>query len=409
MAHRVGADAAAAEHRRRRISGVGRWLLATALAVAIIIAAVALLRVDSEWGAPLGPDRVVHAIDSQGAPEPDVEGLARAILRVHPDDGRAYRMLARIADARGDQSRAAALYAIAARTAPRDRPLRATLVDRAFAGDDIDEGFRQLDALLRVDPAVAAPLLQALMPRLADGRVRKAFAMRLASNPPWRNSLVPALLDKATPVDPALDLLAQLSQGRALSTPEADARLALLLRAGRDSEARGLWLAGLPAASRSDSATLFDGGFEHSGVTGAYAWKQNPPPGVAIATDDARPAQGAHALAIEFGGRAVSGTGLSQDLALTQGRYRLSAMVDNATDAQWPFAWRLVCRNPAEPLLTMPLPDPSTHGWQRVSAQFAVPADCPGQTLELELLARSLADRQINGSLRLDAMSIQIN
>ncbi|WP_159015921.1 hypothetical protein [Cognatiluteimonas profundi] len=395
---------------RRPAGMITRWVLASTLAIVLAVAAVALLQVDADIGAPIGPDRLVAAIDGQAAPQASDLARARNILRSSPDDGRAFRVLARSAaldgDGNGNGSQARALYAIAARRAPRDQPTRAALADGAFAAGDLQAGFDQLDALFRVAPNLRDPLLRRLIPDLDDARVQEALVARMATNPPWRAALVPVLLDASTSTPAALDLLARLARRIPLLPAEADARIALLQRAGRDGDARQLWLEALPTSQRGDDARLFDGGFEHPDVTGAYGWRLDPPPGVAITSDDTNPAQGAHALSIDFSGRAVQGPGLSQRLALAPGDYRLSLAVDNATDAQRPFAWRLSCQAPGEPLLSLSLPDGSRRGWQQVAADFSVPAGCTGQTLHLDFLARSIAERQLTGSLRLDAMRI---
>jgi hypothetical protein len=52
------------------------------------------------------------------------------------------------------------------------------------------------------------------------------------------------------------------------------------------------------------------------------------------------------------------------------------------------------------------LPDAARHGWQQVGVDLTVPPGCTGQTLHLDFLARSIAEQQLTGSLRLDAMRI---
>ena len=387
-----------------------RLLLATALAALMAWAVVGLARVDTDWGAPAGSERLVRAIDAQHvdgkhAPQPADAMRATAMLHDSPIDGRAWRVLAQLADASGDKARADIFYAIAVRRAPRDRPTRAALIDRAFAGNDLSAGFAQLDALLRVAPLAGPPTLRALMPSLADARVQDAFVARLASNPPWRGMLLPALKDPATDPAVALGLLARLGRESPLTAAETDARIGLLQRTGQDAGARQLWLSTLPADARGEGGRVFDGGFEHPDITGAYGWRLAPSPGVDIGSDDGAPAQGRRALAIRFGGRAIGAIGLEQSLALDPGAYRLAFDADNATDAQRPIAWRLLCRNGTE-LLSQPLPSAGQRGWQHVTADFQVPAGCSGQVLRLELLARSRLDRQLSGTLRLDGVRI---
>jgi hypothetical protein len=174
---------------------------------------------------------------------------------------------------------------------------------------------------------------------------------------------------------------------------------------GRSQQARQLWLARLPAGSGQGDGLLFDGGFEHPGISGGYGWRQTPPPGVGFADDQLDPAEGDHALAVDFSGRAVGTTGLEQWLALPAGDYRLAFASDNGTDAPRPFAFQLRCQDDGRLLASLPLP--ATAGWQRGSGGFTVPPGCPGQSLRLDYLGRSLAERQFSGSLRLDGLELQ--
>ena len=390
---------------------IPRVLIAIALAALMAWGVVGLARVDTDWGAPSGNERLIRAIDARSvdgkpAAQPADAMRATAMLHDSPIDGRAWRVLAQLADAQGDKARADTLYAIAVRRAPRDRPTRAALIDRAFAANDLSTGFAQLDALLRVAPLAAPPTLRALMPSLADARVQDAFVARLASNPPWRGMLLPALKDPATDPAVALGLLARLGRESPLTAAETDARIGLLQRTGQEAAARQLWLSTLPADARGEGGLVFDGGFEHPDITGAYGWRLAPSPGVDIGSDEGGPAQGSRALAIQFSGRAIGAIGLEQSLALAPGDYRFAFAADNGTDAQRPIAWRLLCRDGAE-LLSQPLPSPGRHGWQKTTADFVVPAGCSGQVLRLELLARSLFDRQLSGTLRLDDVRIE--
>ena len=401
-----------------------RLILALPLAALLLAAAVGLARVDAGIGAPVGPDRLLAAIDADPLASGDTiqsadgsntqptdvattASRAKAILDTRPIDGRAYRVLAQIADAQGDTARADALYAIAVRRAPRDRPTRAALADRAIVAGDYDAALAQLDALFRVAPSVRDPLLRRLVPALDDTRLLTALVARLATDPPWRGALRPVLLDKATPPQTGLTVLTALAKHTALTPQETDTRITLLQRSGNDAQARTLWRATLPAAEDAGNALLSDGSFEHPDLEGAYAWQQHPPAGVAMAQDDIAPAEGSHALAIDFSGRAVTAPGLSQALALPPGHYDFAFAADNRTDARRPFAWRLSCNAGGANLLSLSLPDASTQGWQHIEGSFEIPITaCSGQTLRLDFLGRSLAERQLSGTLRVDAVGI---
>ena len=381
-----------------------RWLLVAALVAPLAWAAIGLARVDVDWGAPTGPDRLLQAVDADPALQPGDMAAAREILRERPIDGRAFRVLAQHADAAGDHARADALYAIAVHRAPRDRLTRAALADRAFAAGDLAAGLQQLDALWRVAPLMREPLLRALP--LGDVRVRAALIDRLALQPPWRDALRAVLLDPATSPANAAQLLAELAARTPLTEAEQGARIVVLQRMGRAPEARRLWLASVGQSASGEVPFVFDGGFEQPDIRDGYGWHQSPPPGVAFIDDDREPAEGKHALAIEFEGRAVTTPGLEQWLALPPGNYRLSATADNRTDAERPFAWTLRCQDDGAVLLTLPLPDASTAGWQQLRDSFRVPASCNGQVLRLDYLGRSLSERQFSGSLRIDAVHL---
>lgn len=378
-----------------------RIALACTLGLGVAALAALLATVDVDIGAPRGADRLVRTADALDAAA--AADAARAALHVRPVDGPAYRILAGIAAREGWQVRADALYAQAVRRDPHDVAARVALLDHAFARGELVSGCAQLDALLRVAPSAAQPLLRALAPYYGDGPLQEALVPRLASAP-WRGTLASVLRDPALAPADSLGLLRRLSQVASLTPQESEVRAILLQRLGRDAEARAGWLAGLPPAMRAASATVTDGGFEHPDLQGAFAWQLAPPPGVTLDEDTVDPAEGLRALAINFGGRAVVGPGLSQALALPPGRYRFRAESDNRTDAMRPFAWRLHCAAASEPLLDLALP--ARPGWQVGGAFFAVPPECPAQLLRLEYLGRSLSERQIAGTLRVDALRI---
>jgi hypothetical protein len=378
-----------------------RWLLLTVVVAPLAWAAVGLARVDTDWGAPTGPDRWLQAIDADPALQSNDIAVANRILRQRPIDGRAFRVLAQHADAAGDHARADTLYAVAVQRAPRDRLTRAVLADRAFAAGDLTAGLQQLDALWRVAPQMREPLLRALP--LGDVRMRTALIQRLALQPPWRDALRAALLDPATSPADAAQLLAELAARTPLTEAEQGARIVVLQRLGRAPEARRLWLA---SVGETSPAAVFDGGFEQPEIRDGYGWRQSPPPGVAFFDDESAPAEGRHALAIEFEGRAVTSPGLEQSLALLPGAYRFSAAADNRTAAARPFAWTLFCQDDGRVLLSLPLADPSTSGWQSVRGAFRVPTACNGQVLRLDYLGRSLDERQFSGSLRIDSVRV---
>lgn len=370
--------------------------------------ALQLAQRDANIGAPRGADRLLRSIDADPAVTDADVAQAHRMLRERPNDGRAYRVLAQAADARGDTDAATRLYTIAVRLAPRDRLARAALADRAFARGDLAAAMQHVDALLRIAPATREALLPQLAAMLDRADMRAVLIPHLQASPNWRGGLVPALLAKTTPAAGAEALLAELSRVHALTPSEINTRVTLLQRLGRPADARAVWLATLPPAQRALAGTaLFDGGFEAPDVTGGFAWQITPQAGVSVLPDGAEPAEGQGSLSLVFEGRAVTGVGLAQPLALTPGRYRLTGQADNATTAPRPFVLEVTCST-AGAAGSVELPAPGRGpGWHAFAGTVDVPAACTGQRLQLRYLGRSLNERIISGTLRLDALDLR--
>lgn len=378
------------------LAGGGAWL------------AIQLAQRDADIGAPQGADRLLRSIDADPAvSDADVQ-QARRILHERPNDGRAFRVLAQAADARGDTDAATRLYTIAVRLAPRDRMARAALADRAFARGDLATAMKHVDALLRIAPATRETLLPQLASMLDRADVRAALIPHVQASPNWRGALVPALLAKTTPAAGAEALLAELARVHALTPAEINARVTLLQRLGRPADARAVWLATLPPAQRALAGpALFDGGFEAPDVTGGFAWQITPQTGVSVLPDGTEPAEGQGSLSLVFEGRAVTGIGVEQPLALNPGRYRLSGQADNSTTAPRPFVLQVTCTTGGA-AGSVELPDPRPGpGWHAFVGSVDVPPGCTGQRLQLRHLGRSLNERIISGTLRLDALDLR--
>lgn len=360
-------------------------------------------RADAGIGAPLGAERRLETIDAAALP-PGSADQARQALRERPADGRAYRILAQVAEAEGDAVKAGALYAIAVKRWPRERYAQAKLAEMAFMAGKPAEGLVHLDALMRVAPHARGEVLAALVPAMAEPAFRAAMVQRLQLGPPWRDALPGALLAETTPADAALALLSDLAAAGPLTEGEVQARVVLLDRQGRPADARAAWLASLDPAQRAGAGLLFDGGFEHPEVSGGYGWRHRAPPGVAMGVERQDPLEGEGAMAVTFSGRAVRFDDLAQYLALAPGDYELRAAADNRVRSTRPFAWQVRCTGDGRLLLDVALVD--MDGWQNVSGRFRVPPGCPRQELRLRHDARSLAERQLRGVLRLDAMAI---
>jgi hypothetical protein len=371
---------------------------------AALWAAIALARVDAPLGEPKGPDRLVNAIDNGVITGTDRNVVAKDILSQRPIDGRAFRVLAQSEGSSASDK----LLGIAVKRAPRDRFTRAVSIERAFASGDVEAGMLHLDALLRVVPGAREDMLRRLAFLLGHEEIQTAVLARLQYEPDWRAALVAALKSPDVPAEPALRLLERLSEKAMLQPHETDARIALLNRLGRNQEARGVWLRSLPASARNraDAMGVFDGGFEQPDINGGFGWRITDQPGLTVAYDDVTPIEGQRSLLLEFDGRAISGVGVEQSIALPAGRYRLSTSVENTTDAARAFLMEVVCQGATSTQLSLELPV-ATRGWQRSQDELSIPASgCAGQVLRLRYPARSLQERMVSGALRLDEIRL---
>ena len=169
---------------------LGALLLAASLALGGGWLAVELAMRDADLGPPKGADRQMQAIDAEPAVTQADVATAHAILRERPHDGRAYRVLAQAADARGDREEATRLYEVAVRLAPRDRLTRAALIDRALTRDDVPAALEHLDALLRVAPGVRDTVLTELAKTLGNAAGGLPFSVFFnADGGIWRQKL----------------------------------------------------------------------------------------------------------------------------------------------------------------------------------------------------------------------------
>ncbi|BDU16973.1 hypothetical protein [Lysobacter auxotrophicus] len=315
-------------------------------------------------------------------------------------------MLGQVAANDGAGERAIELYRVAVRRDPRDWQAHAFLMDTAFRRGARGEGVRHLDAILRVNPDLAKPLLEQLVTDFGDARLRQAAIDAVVGEPPWAGQMWAALRGPKADAGITARFIQELSARRPLTTAERSTLIDALLRAGSATDARAVWVASLASPLRRLAGTVYDGDFEEmEPVTGAFAWTWDAGPGVDVTLETGAAASGRQFLRIAFSGRATTLRAPSQRLALVPGAYTLSAAFDDQTDASRPFELELSCTTGGG-LTRMELSGAS-ETWQRVSTSFDVPANCTQQALRLTQRSRSIADTLVSGLLRLDDVQIR--
>src|SRR5262249_17782983 len=136
-------------------------------------------------GQPEALERVAAA-RHESADAAATYAVAQRALDANPLDGRAYRVLALLAQDRGDAPQARELMQLAARRSPRDFDVRTLLLRSALADGRIDDALSQIDVMLRVDPETGKDLYPVLASATEDPQAVIALAAVLSAAPPWR-------------------------------------------------------------------------------------------------------------------------------------------------------------------------------------------------------------------------------
>lgn len=377
------------------------WLL---VALALVLAARTLWRADE---APdLAQRRAEQALASGDWRGAEAEALAE--LRAQPLDGRAYRVLARVAAAQGDAPLAAQRLAQALRYAPRDLQTRAMAADEALARGAQAEAAAHLDALLRMEPALGEALYPQLTVMALTPAGREALLPRLAARPPWRVEFMPELVRRAPDVSGLEPLWVALQSQGGLAPAESSALLDRYVAERRWDEAYRVWLRLLPAGRRTSLRAPTDGDFESAAVAGApFEWRIPAGDGVEAGVVPLPDGTG-HGLRLVFTGSRQPYEGVRQLLLLPGGRSYVLHWRSRLESLDTPrgLQWVLSCANDAtQVLLDGPL-ERGTHGWQDHEQRFTVPAGCAAQWLKLGLSARIASENQAVGAAWWDDVDI---
>lgn len=325
------------------------------------------------------------------------EVLARRLLASAPADGRGYRLLAQVAEVRGEQDRAATLYAIAARRAPRDLQARAWLAQRALAAGDYETALEHVDRVLRTSSGLPHSRLFPVLTQLsADPAFADALAQTLGSHPPWRDGIL-ATLHAASPTSPlaADQVLAGLQRRNDLDEASTRAWIESLIRQGRWGEALARWAAPHLTAGRP-LPLLFNGDFASAPQDGGFDWRL---PAVAGVLASVEPLDPGGMLHLRFLGRRIAGGPVvSHAMVLAPGTYRLEWRERmDALRALDGMAWRVTCAGQPQPLAQGEA-GLGTRPWRSQRLVFTVPEGaCGGQWLHLASIGNADAGQVISG------------
>jgi len=356
---------------------------------------------------PVALLRAAEAAAKDSARADEAWAYAERALQADPLDGRPYRVLAQLALATGDETRAAELFQIAARRAPRDLPAHVWLMQHHLRNERPAEALAHLDLMLRVSPEFfvqAEPLLLALA---AAGPAHDPLASLLARQPPWRLRFLRLVAAKSTDIDAVAPLFQAVRQtDGGLAPLELGPWLDRLVREGRVGQAYLLWAANLPAERQTTLGNVFNGGFEFQPEPLGFDWRFGRVPGARISRLSGEGVGGRVALRIAFEDRRVPFSHVRQMLALPPGRYRLDLRAKGERlRTERGLAWQVSCVKGGRSLGQTP-PLTGHRPWHSVKLEFEVPAECEGQWLVLRIPARIEAEQLIGGQAWFDDLRI---
>ena len=390
--------------RSRREWAIRGGLAAAALALGyastIQTFAFALSGRDAERAYSLAPSdgRVVGAFAQQlaatEAEQPSMrkqaDALARTALEAEPIGVKALTALGLGAQIAGDTATARRLFVHSDRLSRRELGTRLWLIEDAVSRGDVPAALRHYDIALRTEKTAPDLLFPILTAAVDDPAIAVPLARLLSGRPPWGESFVGYLGEKAP-------------------NPVVGARFfALLRRAGASvPEVPQVGIVnGLAAAGSLERAWAFYNSF-HRGLDrrrsrDADFADRRPAPTVFDWIADAD--QPGITTSIAAGGfdfaapASTGGTVLQQTQLLPPGRYRLdgiSADIEQPDDSR-PF-WQILCIGGRE--LGRVQISNSSENSGRFSGTFVVPAGCSAQLLKLTILP-SMAVGGVSGSIR---------
>lgn len=356
-----------------------------------------------------GPEAQLALAEQQLArgQEQAAQERLQQLLTHEPVQGRAYALLARIAEKQGNAERTLALYQLAARHAPRDQYVRLWLAQHTLKQQDYAAALDQIDSLLRLNPSRANSVYPALVQLAQDPKFAQALAGMLAGDPPWRTSVLAALRNGKTGNALATDQVMQALQTQGgLSAKEYAEWLDSLMAQGRWGEAYARWAGDVPKPE-GRLALLYNGDFRSEPTDVGFDWRRRRVPGVLLQFTQESGEQERSAV-LQFLGRRTAGGGLEHPLFLLPGRYQLTLRARaQALRSELGLQWVVACAGPAGIVGRSEALDGS-FSWQEITLKFSVPeTGCIGQWLRLINPVPSGAAQIVSGNVWFTAFTLR--
>jgi hypothetical protein len=362
----------------------------TGIVIAALLLAWGVLRVNvvayDDAGRPRLPDPSRE--DAGG----DRALLAR-VLRDNPGQVDALLFLAREHERAGDLNKTRRAYQAAFELAPTDREVLGSASEFFLRQGATAEAMVALDRLVESYPEARERAFPVIAQLLAERREPATWEKISARKPAWTGEFIVSSCRQG--VDPAQLvplLLERIAQGR--STPEEAGCVVDRLRdADRWQDAYQVWLNTLPRERLVEVGNIFNGSFEYASSGVGFDWRpsnsRERDSGHVVEISPAAGATGKRALRVSYNGKRQTGMPIAQYLALVPGKYEMTGLAKPQTitagrGVQWVL--RCVKGGKAGAPLASSERFIGSSDWRRFAFEVAVPADCAGQLLQLEIV-----------------------
>lgn len=354
-------------------------------------------------------------VPAVAAGDPQSESVAlRKALDDNPGHVVALLNLARAREAAGDEDAARRAYDAAAALAPLDREVLGAGADYLLRHGSVADAIAKLDQLVDAYPdarGVAFPVLARLLVGGAEPAAWKRIAAR---TPEWVGPFI--AFGCSQDIDPAFlvpMLLDRVAQGRA-RVEEAGCVIDRLRDTDRWAQAYQVWLNTLPRERLGEVGFLYNGSFEHVASGVGFDWRpsraRERDVGHSVEMPQAAGVSGQRALRVSYSGKRQSGAAILQYLALAPGRYEMAGLahpqsITAGRGVQWTL--RCVKAGKAQPVIAASERFLGSSEWRRFSFEVAVPADCPGQVVQLEPVGMAEGAVYLAGSAWFDELVLR--
>jgi hypothetical protein len=323
-----------------------------------------------------------------------------------PLNARAFAILGHLSEGSADEAQTKAFMQTSVRRSLLETAAVYWMMRSALQHQDYRSAISYADALLRHQYEAMVPVMPMLAQIAENPKASGELKEFLKANPPWRKTFFERLPTSVSDARAPLDIL--LSLKNSLDPPSAaELRpyLGFLIAHGFNELAYYTWLQFLPPEQLSKAGRLFNGKFESPPSGLPFDWTFSEGSGVTIQIVERPDRDAGHALFMEFGPGRINEFGVEQHIMLTPGSYQFRGQHKLNVVSERGLVWRIMCANT---LIGESSPiNGKGSTWEDFAFSFTIPNDCPAQSIQLTLGARSTSEQFASGSAWFDDLQIE--